>query len=63
MTRVVADSQIVEWFDDEISIPTCRVCGCTENTSCPGGCWWVPDPLRLGDLCSACDPDDVGGRR
>ncbi|MFA7331074.1 MAG: hypothetical protein WC326_08380 [Candidatus Delongbacteria bacterium] len=27
----------------------CRVCGCTEDRACPGGCWWV-EP----DLCSAC---------
>ena len=27
----------------------CRVCGCTQNNACPGGCWWVED-----DLCSAC---------
>jgi hypothetical protein len=27
----------------------CRVCGCTENHACPGGCYWVDV-----DLCSAC---------
>lgn len=27
----------------------CRVCGCTENNACEGGCSWV-EP----DLCSAC---------
>jgi len=27
----------------------CRVCGCTQNRACPGGCYWV-EP----DLCSAC---------
>jgi hypothetical protein len=27
----------------------CRVCGCTDDRACPGGCWWV-EP----DLCSAC---------
>jgi len=31
----------------------CRICGCTEHTQCPGGCWWVPD-AEMGDLCSAC---------
>jgi hypothetical protein len=35
-------------------VATCRVCGCTEGTPCPGGCWWVPDPAMTGDLCSAC---------
>lgn len=34
--------------------PACRVCGCTENQACAGGCWWVPDPTMQGDLCSAC---------
>lgn len=27
----------------------CRVCGCTENRACPGGCWWVEQ-----ELCSRC---------
>jgi hypothetical protein len=30
-------------------VDTCRVCGCTDNTPCEGGCHWVED-----DLCSAC---------
>lgn len=28
---------------------TCRVCGCTDDHACPGGCSWVEE-----DLCSAC---------
>jgi hypothetical protein len=28
----------------------CRICGCTDEHSCPGGCYWVED-----DLCSRCD--------
>lgn len=39
--------------DEEIA---CRVCGCTEDRPCEGGCCWVPDPLMLGDVCSACPP-------
>jgi hypothetical protein len=27
----------------------CRVCGCTDISACPGGCYWVED-----DLCSEC---------
>ena len=27
----------------------CRVCGCTDDNACPGGCWWVEEVL-----CSAC---------
>ncbi|MGI5155772.1 hypothetical protein [Microbispora sp. CA-102843] len=34
--------------------PACRLCGCTEDAACVGGCHWVPDPLMLGELCSAC---------
>lgn len=35
----------------------CRVCGCTEDTPCAGGCAWVEDPGDwMGDLCSACLP-------
>lgn len=30
----------------------CRECGCTEDTPCEGGCFWVEV-----DLCSACDED------
>lgn len=30
---------------------TCRGCGCTEISACPGGCWWVES-----DLCSSCAP-------
>lgn len=29
---------------------TCRICGCTDERACPGGCTWVGP-----DLCSACD--------
>jgi hypothetical protein len=27
----------------------CRICGCTDNNACSGGCYWVED-----DLCSNC---------
>ena len=27
----------------------CRVCGCTWDKACPGGCYWVEK-----DLCSSC---------
>lgn len=39
---------------DDYEEPHCRVCDCTENDPCPGGCHWVPDPEQLGDLCSRC---------
>ncbi|MGH6967795.1 MAG: hypothetical protein ACREEN_01650 [Stellaceae bacterium] len=36
---------------DEEQIPRCRVCGCTENDACDGGCSWAT-PKRT--LCSNC---------
>ncbi len=38
----------------------CRICGCTEDNACTGGCWWVEE-----DLCSVCaqelqDDMDIG---
>lgn len=32
---------------------TCTVCGCTDETACFGGCWWVNDDGQP-DLCSRC---------
>lgn len=37
--------------------PACRVCGCTDDDACAGGCAWVPDPSGPGPLCSVCLPD------
>jgi len=31
---------------------TCRICGCTDDTPCDGGCSWVDGPKNT--LCSAC---------
>jgi len=31
--------------------PTCRVCGCTQDRACPGGCGWETADR---DLCTAC---------
>jgi hypothetical protein len=31
------------------ALPTCKVCGCTDDNACPGGCAWVAP-----DLCSQC---------
>lgn len=31
------------------AVPTCRVCGCTDDRACEGGCSWVDS-----DLCSTC---------
>ena len=42
ITRALVDQ---DWPE-----PACRVCGCTEQNPCPGGCHWVEH-----DLCSACE--------
>lgn len=41
----------------EKDVRTCRVCGCTDDHACPGGCYWVEE-----DLCSECveaDEEDI----
>ena len=37
---------------DIFDVRECRVCGCTDNQACEGGCSWVE-----ADLCSAHDQD------
>lgn len=44
--------KVVEYQDPYEDVPRCRVCGCTEDEPCEGGCYWVEDPEGLGDLCS-----------
>lgn len=39
---------------ERFAIATCRVCGCTDDEACVGGCWWVE-----ADLCSGCQPPDT----
>lgn len=44
------------------AVPTCRICGCTDETACMGihtikglvSCWWV-----LPDLCCRCMPSET----
>jgi hypothetical protein len=41
-------------------LATCRVCGCTDDRACVGGCWWVIDPVvPYGALCSTCLPAEL----
>ncbi|MGE5572977.1 MAG: hypothetical protein ACM3ZU_08175 [Bacteroidota bacterium] len=40
-----------------LDVARCRVCGCTDDNACEGGCYWVQDPEGLGDLCSRCLQD------
>ncbi|MDA8186877.1 MAG: ParB/RepB/Spo0J family partition protein [Dehalococcoidales bacterium] len=46
-----AESSNIE--QDVPDVRTCRVCGCTDDAACAGGCRWVADP-EGGDLCSQC---------
>lgn len=39
---------------NELWEKSCKVCGCTEEMACPGGCHWVKD-IKGGDLCSRCN--------
>ena len=34
---------------DKIIMAACRLCGCTDDVACPGGCWWIEE-----DLCNRC---------
>jgi hypothetical protein len=38
-----------EWDAIQADHPTCRVCGCTDDKACEGGCYWVAPCL-----CSKC---------
>lgn len=56
---MLAADQGLRWFNafhkpsapvaDPEPVPTCRICGCTDDHACEGGCWWVE-----ADLCSTC---------
>lgn len=35
-------------------IPRCRVCGCTDDRACDGGCAWIRVEAGSPPLCSAC---------
>ena len=50
------------WMFDAIPLPSCeadvrrcRICGCTDDLACDGGCGLI-EP----DLCSACAPEGAG---
>lgn len=37
------------------SVATCKVCGCTEDDPCDGGCAWATGSSLEIDLCTACE--------
>jgi hypothetical protein len=69
-TRELHEFELDQWCDacrrelEESGVRYCRVCGCTDDDECEGGCTWVlgyfaPDgtwvPMALeGSLCSKC---------
>ena len=43
-----------DWVGESPRLPKrkkqrCRICGCTQDNACEGGCYWVEE-----DLCSQC---------
>lgn len=47
-----------DMFDEDG--PACRVCGCTENHACAGGCGWVREPKKQAEersapICTYCE--------
>jgi hypothetical protein len=56
--RPAADGKyLVQSLRDGVA--RCRLCGCTEERACPGGCGWVLAPKQMGHLCSACAAFDM----
>ncbi len=49
---VLAKLAAIESVFDKETPRRCRVCGCTDDDPCVGGCYWVED-----DLCSACEDE------
>lgn len=41
---------------DETTIRSCRICGCSDQWGCDGGCSWVGE-----DLCRGCAPEASAG--
>ena len=56
----IAGALIAAEIDRELRLAgVCRVCGCTEDSPCPGGCAWA-DKERT--ICTTCQ-DKAAGRR
>jgi hypothetical protein len=55
MARLAAHMRLIANAGPDDQPPACRVCGCTEDDPCAGGCTWIDDPAGMGELCSRCD--------
>lgn len=56
LDRVTAMAEDLDRLGIDVTlelIRTCRVCGCTDERACLGGCWWLDDQ---DDICSSCAP-------
>ena len=54
--NLTVNADIMDELIEEVQrldAPRCRICGCTDNNACPGGCYWVEE-----DLCSQCVETD-----
>lgn len=54
MARLAAHMRVIASAGPD-EPPACRVCGCTEDDPCAGGCQFIPDPTGQGELCTRCD--------
>jgi hypothetical protein len=48
-SREEAEAELGNGVFDKETEQKCRICGCTQNNACVGGCYWVEK-----DLCSKC---------
>ena len=39
----------LELIKESLKARICRVCGCTDDSACDGGCYWIEE-----DLCNQC---------
>jgi hypothetical protein len=49
-------AEYLSFSSEEVSLPACIICGCTDEHACDGGCSWV-----LPGLCSKCAGKLGGG--
>lgn len=50
-----ADRRLEEEMDGLLSQLECRLCACTEDSACEGGCEWTYDAHGCTDMCSVCE--------
>jgi hypothetical protein len=48
-SQLSVDERLGEQAGEQSAVRSCRVCGCTDDRACEGGCGWAEQ-----DLCTAC---------